>query len=182
MCARRFESINNNFRSNQINRSQGKNLRDKLFHWRTINNITLFIYSKRSLMMVQCVTYFGLIPRTPLVGVFRLVELDFYLDQTLFENSTMQIILIWYVELISWLWKDINGISMKQFLQFGQRPITVTGRCIVFLLRGMPGGRDLVYWWITVFFISILNYTWITTEIKISNQILDVVTWQRFWN
>ena len=79
-------------------------------------------------MMVQCVTYFGLIRRTPLVGVFRLVELDFYLDQMLFENSTTQIILIWYVELISWLWKDINGISMKQFLQFGQRLITVTGK------------------------------------------------------
>ena len=45
-------------------------------------------------MMVQCVTYFGLIRRTPLVGVFRLVELDFYLDQMLFENSTTQIILI----------------------------------------------------------------------------------------
>ena len=83
-------------------------------------------------MMVQCVTYFGLIQRTPLVGVFRLVELDFYLDPMLFENSTMQIILISYVEPISWLWKDINGISMKQFLQFGQRLITVTGKCIGF--------------------------------------------------
>lgn len=82
-------------------------------------------------MMVQCVTYFGPIPRTLLVGVFRLVELDFYLDPMLFENSTMQIILISYVEPISWLWKDINGISMKQFLQFGQRPIIVTGNIFV---------------------------------------------------
>ena len=31
MCARRFESINNNFRSNQIDRSQGKNFTEKIF-------------------------------------------------------------------------------------------------------------------------------------------------------
>lgn len=84
--------------------------------------------SKKYLMMVLCVTYYGQILKILwMVGVWAHVVLVSCSVAVLFLHLTMQTTLTIYVVPISWWWKGINGCSIIRLLLYGRPQITVTG-------------------------------------------------------